>query len=85
MGLPELAQDKRKRIIPRRQLMNLHTDDHEPVVDQLAVSKVGLIALSGFLNLMGESLSVAVAGLEIGLSGLGVGESGHDGVSLQRD
>ncbi len=77
---PKLAQDERKRIIPRWQLMNLHTDGYESVVDDGAVTKIGFVAFAGFLDFVGERLQVTMAGLEISFSGLGVE---HDGVSLQ--
>ena len=76
---PELAQDERKRIIPRWQFMNLHTDGYESVVDDGAVTKIDFVAFAGFLDFVGESLCVAMASLEISFSGFGVGKSGHGG------
>ena len=75
---PKLAQDERKRIIPRWQLVDLHPDGYESVVDDGAVTKIDFVAFAGFLDFVGEGLCVAVAGLEIGLCGLGISESGHD-------
>ena len=57
--------------------MNLHTDGYESVVDDGAVTKIGLIAFASLPDFMGERLQVTVAGLEISFSGLGVGKSGH--------
>ena len=74
---PELAQDERKRIIPRWQLAYLHPDGYESVVDDGAVTKIDFVAFAGFLDFVGESLCVAMAGLEISFSGLGISESGH--------
>lgn len=85
MVSPELAQDERKRIIPRWQLMNLHTDGYESVVDDGTVTKIGLVAFAGLPDFMGERLQVTMASLQVGFGGLGVGKSGHDGVSLQGD
>ena len=80
-ALPKLAQDERKRVIPRWQLMNLHTDGYESVVDDGAVTKIGFIAFAGFLDFVGESLCVTMAGLQVGLCGWGW-ENLH-GVSFQ--
>ena len=82
---PELAQDERKRIIPRWQLMNLHTDGYESVVDYGAVTKIGFIAFASVPDFMGERLQVTMTSLQIGFGGLGISESGHDGVSFQRE
>ena len=84
-ALPKLAQDERKRIIPGWQLMNLHTDGYESVVDDGAVTKIDFVAFAGLPDFMGERLQVTMARMQIGFNGLGVGKSGHDGVSLQRD
>ena len=80
--LPELAQDERKRIIPRWQLMGLHTDRYESVVDDGAVTKIDFVAFAGLPNFMGQGLSITVASLEIDLCGLCISEGGH-GVSFQ--
>ena len=77
---PKLAQDERKRIIPRWQLVYLHPDGYESVVDDGAVTKIDFVAFAGLPDFMGQGLCVAVAGLEISFSGLGVE---HDGVSFQ--
>ena len=74
---PKLAQDERKRIIPRWQLVYLHPDGYESVVDDGAVTKIDFVAFAGFLDFVGESLCVAMAGLEISFSGLGISEGGH--------
>ena len=60
--------------------MNLHTDGYESVVDDGAVTKIDFVAFAGFLDFVGESLCVAMAGLKISFSGLGVE---HGGVSFQ--
>ena len=57
--------------------MNLHTDGYESVVDDGAVTKIGLVAFASLPDFMGQGLSITVAGLEIGLCGLGISESGH--------
>ena len=57
--------------------MNLHTYGYESVVDDGAVTKIGLIAFASLPDFMGERLQVTVAGLEISFSGLGISESGH--------
>ena len=80
---PELAQDERKRIIPRWQLMDLQPDGYESVVDDGAVTKIDFVAFAGFLDFVGESLCVTMASLQVGFGWFGVGKSGHDGVSFQ--
>ena len=57
--------------------MNLHTDGYESVVDDGAVTKIGLVTFAGLPDFMGERLQVTLAGLEIGFSGLGISEGGH--------
>ncbi len=63
--------------------MNLHTDGYESVVDDGAVTKIGLVAFASFLDFMGERLQVTVASLQVGFGWLGVGKSGH-GVPFNR-
>ena len=63
MVSPKLAQDERKRIIPWWQLMNLHTDGYESVVDDGAVTKIGFIAFAGLPDFMGQGLRVTMASL----------------------
>lgn len=74
---PKLAQDESQRVIPRWQFVHLHTDRYETIVDQLAIAKIGFIAFAGLADFVGESLRLAAARLQIGFSGLGVGEGGH--------
>ena len=58
--------------------MNLHTDGYESVVHDFAVAKIGLVAFASFLDFVGESLCVTMAGLEISFSELCISEGVHD-------
>ena len=59
--------------------MNLHTDGYESVVDDGAVTKIGLVTFAGLPDFMGERLQVTMASLQVGFGGPGISEGGGHG------